>query len=220
MKAAWRTVLFGLAAILAVAGCSSPSPVDPARLGPFFHPRNFTGVPRLPANLRRVVLLPVHGGDLIPRETAEGIDPVLLTALQNQQRFEVVVLSREECEKSFGSPDLSSAAALPHDFLATLGQKFEAQGVMFVDLTTYNAYRPLAIGLRAKLADVSTKNLLWSFDETFSTNDPAVANSLRHFYLHNDRGDVPFDLSTDALQSPARFAAYAADAAFHTIPAP
>lgn len=220
MRSFWSAVWLGLLAAFGGAACSSPGPTDPARLGPFFHPRNFTGAPRLPANLRRVVLLPVHGGDLIPRETAESLDPILLTALQNQQRFEVVVLSREECEKSFGSPDLSSAAALPRDFLATMAQKFDAQAVMFVDLTTYTPYRPLAIGIRAKLADVATKNLIWSFDETFNTNNPAVANSLRHFYVHNDRGDVPFDMSTDALQSPGRFAAYAADAAFHTLPAP
>jgi hypothetical protein len=146
------------------------------------------------------------------------LDPIFSAALQRQQRFEVVELTRDECEKTFGLPDIASAASLPHDFLSILGDKFGAQAVMFVDVTTYQPYRPLGIGIRAKLADVASRRLIWSFDEILSTSQPAVANSLRRYYLENDRGKVPFDLSNDALQSPGRFATYAAGVAFGTLP--
>ena len=45
-----------------------------------------------------------------------------------------------------------------------------------------------------------------------------IVNSVRRFYLKSELGSVPFDLSTDALQSPNRFATYAADAMFRTLP--
>jgi hypothetical protein len=220
MKSHWFAFAGVSAAVWFAGGCSYlplPTP-DPAKTGPFYTPHNFTAERSLPVGLHRVVLLPVHGGELMPRETAEGLDPIFSAALQRQLRFEVVELSRDECEKTFGLPDVSSAASLPHDFLSILGEKYGAQAVMFVDVTTYQAYRPLGIGIRAKLADVATARLIWSYDEIVSTSQPAVANSLRRYYLESDRGKVPFDMSSDALQSPSRFATYAAGVAFGTLP--
>lgn len=202
------------------AGCMHPGPADSSRLGPFYKPKNFTGVPRLPYGLRRVLLLPACAGSLMPPETKESLDPILMTALQRQQRFEVVAISRDELAKTFGFQEVSSAEALPPDFLSTLAQKFDAQGVLFVDITSYFPYGPMTLGLRCKLAEVGAHGLLWSYDEIYSTSNPAVANGLRRFNLHDGRGNLPFDLSGDALSSPGTFADYVADTTFRTLPPP
>jgi hypothetical protein len=204
-------------ALLFAAGCSTPPINDPARAGPFFSPTNFNGEPSL-GGLRRVVLLPVCGGTLAPQETVAGFDPVFVAALQRQNRFEVVSLSREECLRKFHVPEFSSVAALPRDFLASLRRDLAVDAVLFVDLTVFRAYRPLAIGLRAKLATVDGTRLIWTFDTVFSADNPAVANSARHHVLTGDRGDVPTDLSPAVLQSPGHFAGYAATAMFATLP--
>jgi hypothetical protein len=212
-------VLLPLAAVL--AGCASHPPIiDPARRGPFFVPHNVAADASMPVGIHRVVLLPVHGAPYADPEACESLDPVFAAALVHQMRFEVTTVSREECAKSFGLPDIDSTSALPHDFLALLGQKFGAQAVLFVDLTAYGPYRPLTLGIRAKLATVADRRIVWSFDEIFDANQPTVTNAVRHFYLHDEMGDVPFDRSSDALSSPSRFAAYAADTVFHTLPQP
>jgi hypothetical protein len=209
----------GLALALAIGGCQSkPAMTDPARRGPFFTPHNYLGDQRMPDSLQRVVILPVHGGEFAPPETVEALDPVFATALERQMRFEVVTITREEFQKSFGVPDLSSTDALPHDFLQVLGQKYAADAVLFIDLTAFHGYRPLTLGVRAKLVAIDSRRLVWAFDEIFSASDPAVANSARHFYAHNELGSVPYDLTPGALQSPDRFSAYAADTAFRTLP--
>jgi hypothetical protein len=59
---------------------------------------------------------------------------------------------------------------------------------------------------------------VWTFDNVFSADDPAVANSARHHFLGADRGGVPADLTPGVLQSPARFAEYAADTMFASLP--
>jgi hypothetical protein len=207
-------------AAFALAGCSTVHPgiADPARTGPFFAPHNYVGAARMPASVRRVVLLPVHGGAFATAEMSESLDPVFASALEKQLRFEVVTLSRDECEKSFGVPDISSASALPHDFLQIVGEKCGAQAVLFVDITAYRAYRPLTLGIRAKLASVADRSLIWTFDDLFSTTAPAVVNSVRRFYSPDEFGAVPFDLSPDALSSPGRFAGYVSDAVFKTLP--
>lgn len=214
------SILKGLTLLLVLglfSGCETTSIRDPARAGPFFNPTNHKGEPSL-GGLRRVVLLPLFGGDIATAESVTALDSVLLTELQQQQRFEVIFLSREDCRRRFRVSEVSSVAALPHDFFAVLRRDFAADGVIFVDLTVFRPYRPLAIGLRAKLATLEGGRLVWTFDNVFSTADPAVANSARRHFLKTDRGEVPADLSSSVLQSPARFGSYVAAATFSTLP--
>lgn len=218
-NASWLAL--GIGCVLGMTACSTVSrqlPGNPAKYGPVFTPHNTYGEKRLPRTLHRVVILPVHGGPFVPREISEALDAVFAAALEKQTRFEVVTLTREQCQLSFGLSDIGSADVLPHDFLSILGQKFGAEGVIFVDITAYQGYRPLLIGIRSKLANVADRRLVWSFDEEFSVLDPSVANGARRYYIGNADGPVPYDPTEGVLQSPTRFAAYAADAVFKTLP--
>jgi len=209
-------VAVATALLASFAGCMHPGPYDAARAGPFFAPANHFGEPSL-GGIRRVVVLPVWAGSTAPAETANGIDPTVVAALQLAQRFEVVALSREDALRRFRTDAISSASALPHDLLTSLRREFAADAVLFVDLTVYNAYRPLAIGLRAKLATIDGTRLVWTFDNVFSADDPKVANAARHHFLDSDRR-VPADMTHGVLQSPSRFATYACAAMFATLP--
>jgi len=214
-----RRVFCGIALLL-VAGCES-QPVALLHKGKekqYFTPTNFSGDSRLPVNLHRVVMLPVYGGTVIPAETASSIEEVFVAELQKTLRFEVVRLSRTDCLRRFGAPEFSSVGVLPHDFLAILGREHAADAVMFVDITSYRGYRPLVLGVRAKLATVEQTRLLWSFDEVFSADDPLVGNSVRHFYGSADPSGIPIKTSQGALQSPGKFAAYVGAATFDTLP--
>ncbi len=204
------------AALALTAGCMHPGPQDPARVGPFFTPANHVGEPSL-GGLRRVVLLPLWCGPTTPSDSAAALDEVVVAALQAENRFEVVALSREECRRRFRVEALASSAALPVDLLPALKREFGADAVLFVDLTVFHAYKPLALGFRAKLAAIDGSRLIWSFDNTFSAEDPLVANSARHHFIDRDRS-VPADLTPAVLQSPSRFATYATAAMFATLP--
>jgi len=222
MKLLLRLSLLGLAAG-GLSGCatltgSRRSDSGGAAPAASFHPRNFFGEDVLPRSVRRVVVLPVHGGSFVPPETCEYLDPIFSTALEQQERFEVVTLSREECGKSFGASDFASTDALPADFLARLGSEYGAQAVMFVDITSFDPYRPLTLGIRAKLAVVADRRLIWSFDDVYCCLNPGVVGGLKQFYSRNTLPGAPVDLSSDNLVSPRRFALYAADTTFATLP--
>jgi len=202
-----------------LAGCASVQQLDTgAYTGPFFTPKNFAGDPTMPSAVRRVVLLPVSGSAVAGPESVAALDPVVLAALQRQARFEVVRLSREECRSRFGAPEFSSSAALPPDFLSRIAQAYAADAVLFVDLTAYQPYRPLSVGFRAKLATARYVRLVWTFDEVFSAANPEVVNSIRHQVLTAAPADPPMDRTFATLQSPSRFAAFAADIMFRTLP--
>ncbi len=209
--------LLGLVGGLLMGGCAGTDVLDPVHRGPFFVPKNQTGESSM-GNVRRVLLLPVCGGSVASPEVAAGLDAVFATALQGENRFEVITLSREDCQRRFQAAEFCSAGALPHGFLGRLRQEFAADAVLLVDLTVFDAYRPIVVGLRAKLAAIDGSRLIWSFDNVFAADDPAVANSARRHYLTGDRGGLPLDLTPGVLQSPGRFAGFAAAMMFATLP--
>ncbi len=200
-----------------LAGCMSPAINDPARVGPFFEPKNVAHDPTL-GGIRRVVLLPVYGGSTASEESVVSMDPLFRQALQQQNRFEIVTLSRSDCQRRFGTTAIASTSPLPHDFFATLRQVYAADAVMFVDITVYHPYHPLALGIRSKLASVANMRLVWTFDNVYSADNPLVASGARHYFLESEHQDVPGDLTPAVLESPGRFAAYAAYTTFATLP--
>ena len=208
-----------LSSALLLGGCMIPPSDDAARIGPFFAPSNYTGGPQLPATLRRVVLLPIAGGTVAPAESVAALDPVFTAQLQRQNRFEIVTLTRAECLQRFQAEEFPSAGALPATLLNRLQREFGADGVMFIDLTVFKPYRPLAIGVRAKLATVEDPaRLVWTFDDVYSAAEAPVANSARAHFLESDGGRIPADLTPSVLQSPGRFATYVASSVFSTLP--
>lgn len=208
-----------VALLALVAGCMVPPIDDPARTGPYYNPVNHAGDAQLPATLRRIVLLPSAGGSIAPPESVIALDAVFLTELQKQNRFEIVTLTRAECQRRFHVEEFLSTAALPADFMGVLRREFAADAVIFIDVTVFKPYRPLAIGVRAKLATLGDDvRLLWTFDNIFSAADPTVANAARHHFVDSDRRGVPADLTQGVLQSPSRFAGYVAAKMFETLP--
>jgi hypothetical protein len=103
--------------------------------------------------------------------------------------------------------------------LTRLQREFAADAVMFIDLTVFKPYRPLALGVRAKLATIEENvRLIWTFDNVYAAADPAVANSARAHFIDSDGGRIPADLTPSVLQSPTRFASYVAASMFSTLP--
>jgi len=211
-------LLAGLLTALLLAGCeTAPDLSDPVRFGPYYTPKNFRGEARLPAEIRRVLVLPVAVGNLAPEETAETLDRVVAAALQAQQRFEVVAFTRAEALRLLGQREVSSTTALPHGMIEQLTSRYAVDAILFTDVTVFQPYRPQALGLRSKLATVRDVRIIWNFDEIVSASDPAVANSARREAL-KAKGTEPIDRSPATLLSPSRFAAFAADAMFRTLP--
>lgn len=213
----WFSSAFICGASALFVSCATPPLDDPARIGPFFEPKNVSKDPTLGA-IRRVVLVPIWAGAGIAEESVADLDAVFRQALQDQNRFEIVTLSRADCQRRFGVSSLSSAGALPHDFFPMVKRLYAADAVMFIDLTVFRAYHPLALGIRGRLAVVNNLRLVWSFDNVFSADDPTVSAAARNFYLKSNPQGVPADLTPSVLHSPSRFAAYAANTTFSTLP--
>jgi hypothetical protein len=179
---------------------------------------NHAGDRALPPGLRRVVLLPVAGGSIVTAESTAMLDPVAAAVLEEQNRFEVVPMTRDECSRHFHVEEVSSVSALPPNLMEVIRREYNADAVLLVDVTVYSAYQPLAIGLRAKLAMADDARLVWTFDNVFSSDNASVAASATKYLRSREQAGLPADISTMSLESPTRFATYAAAAMFATLP--
>jgi len=217
-----RTVIEALAigiVSLALAGCETPPRIDHARTGPYFVPANVRGVDRLPATVRRIAILPVAGLPSIPEQNLARLDESFSAELNRSARAETVAIPRDLLMRLAGSRQLSSTDVLPHNFFPRLKGSTSADAVLFVDLTAYSPYPPLKLGVRSKLVDISTGEILWAFDNLFDANEASVVNSARRHYLDSNPSSVGTgDLSSTVLQNPTRFGNYAAHATFVTLP--
>jgi hypothetical protein len=208
----------GIFAALA-SGCSTmPTMGHTSAKAAAFTPTNHTGDAKLPAGLRRVVVLPLAGGTVASPESVSALDPVIISALQLQNRFEVVPLTREECHRYFQTNEISSVSEIPANLMSVLQREYAADAVLFIDLTVYRAYHPLEVGLRAKLATIESAHLVWTFDNVFSADDPSVASSAVQYLKTRDQNGLPSDMIAVDLESPVRFATYASAAMFATLP--
>lgn len=209
--------LVSTGALALLAGCASLDADWDRPVGKSYRPANHVADGPIPAGLRRVAILPLHGGAWSPADLAP-LEAAIAAELGKIERFEVVSADRAYLASRFGRGAFESSAALPGDFLAVLGAEQAADAVLFVDLTHYSPYQPIALGVRAKLVGVAGGRVLWSFDSIFDAAQPDVAVAARRYHLDRSRPAHPLENTSGILQSPARFAKYVAFAMFETLP--
>lgn len=175
---------------------------------------------RLPQDVRRVAVLPltVAEPDLTAEIGRDDLEPVISAELRRANVFEVVVVSREQLRGLTGRTEWTAKDKLPLEFFERLRAATGCDAVMFCQMVHYRPYAPIAVGWDIKLVDSRKPQILWAIDEVFSAGDGATARAARHYYAeHIQTSDAVTD-SWSILQSPRRFAQYAANAVFATLP--
>ena len=124
-----------------------------------FYPTNLYPAERLPANFSRVAVLPCYFADE-DSPLLDYVDEVFHQELSKQRLFETVRVSPEQMKALFGKKRVSSSGQLPETLLADIETATGANGILFVDLDSYRAYKPLALGIRAKLVDAKRADFL------------------------------------------------------------
>jgi hypothetical protein len=146
------------------------------------------------------------------------VDFALNAELSKKAVFEVVPINRLEMETLVDRREISSVERVPGDLFRKLRDQYGVDGVMFNDLTQYSPYRPVALGMRSKLVDVESGNILWASDITMDSGNTNVAASARAYQkvLGRDNFPVESDGGT-VLMSPRLFAHFAAYSNFASL---
>ncbi len=203
----------------ALSGCKSANALNSkfdTTVGKKHTITNVHEVKTFPAHLRRVALLPLYKGryDHIDMTV---IEENFIQELGKLNLFELVPIQPEEMRELFGVERYSSVEILPTKLLSKLHEVYAIDGVMLLDMTYFNAYQPVGMGVRAKLLDGHTGELVWAADEVFDASNPAVSNAARKYFQTKSTTEYPLQRTTTVLHSTARFSKYVAYALFDTI---
>jgi hypothetical protein len=211
----WLAALAGVGLALANAGCQlgkkSISFVAPPP------PQNYFSGEPIGIPIRRVALLPIYN-DKYPQEELRLLDSAFNAELTKKSIFEVVPVSRASMESFFGQRQLESVENLPPNLLAKLRERYGVDGIVFTDITHYSPYRPLAVGVRAKLVDANSGEIRWAFDYIFDSGNPAVAQAAKLYQQRYNLDSLP--LPSDGgtvLISPTRFAKFVANQTYVSL---
>jgi hypothetical protein len=212
--------VLALVSILGLGGCKSIPRPDGSVVGPFHAPKNIRATPSLPHSVARVVVLPVAGPEAVSHETLDAIGAAFHAEFTRAARAELIVLDGVRLQRLAGEPRVRATEPLPDRFLTRLRESSTADAVLFLEVTSYRAYPPLALGIRGRLVTTDTQETLWACDELFDASLAAVRNSARrHAASPAPQPGSPGDLTYTVLQNPDRFAAYVAAVLLRTLPA-
>lgn len=170
----------------------------------------------MPSHLGRVAVLPLFQGRY-EHIDMEELRENFLQEIIKRNVFEVVAVSPEAMQEMFGQRSYSSVEYLPTRLLAKLHHAYAIDGVMLIDVSFFRAYQPVGLGVRAKLLDGHTGEIVWAVDEMFDAANPAVSNAARKYFQTESVNPYPLQQTQTVLHSPARFSKYVADAVFGTI---
>jgi hypothetical protein len=215
-----RTAAALLAALLFCAGCKTFR-VSDVVTGLNHHPDNvYRSLDELPVTLRRVAVLPATcDTDASEMEAGRSmLEPVIREEFSKTLKFEVIPVSPEKLRALTGRVAWRAEEVLPTELLRTLREELECDAVLFVRLTQFRAYPPLAVGLSLKLVDVDRTELVWVLDEQFDASEPSVVNGARRFQQERELLPAQLADSRSILNSPGVFGRYAANIAFRTLP--
>jgi hypothetical protein len=220
LKLPWPPVALLAVAATMFTGCQTPSVVAVHLSSPYQPDNVFQAANQLPADLKRVAVLPVacdeQQTDLASGREALG--PTLLAELTKTKRFEVVPVSPDELQHLSGQPELTAGQTLPPNFLDALQKKYGCDAVLFPELTDYRAYPPLAIGWRLTLVYVNQKKVVWESDEHFDAGEPSVIAAAEHYQQHQQRQLGDDTVSWLAVNSPRWFGQYSLASLVNTLP--
>ncbi|MBT3635993.1 MAG: hypothetical protein HN531_03570 [Opitutae bacterium] len=121
-------------------------------------------------------------------------------------------------KEHFGIERVDSSKPLPENFLRKLEELTAANGVLFVDLDSYRPYRPLALGVRAKLVDLKSGEYMWAIDETFDSGHASVIAGANVFQKSSQVRAISSKTAGSTLHSPRIFSKYVASTCFSTMP--
>lgn len=215
MRKLFPAVLAGALLSVMLSGCQTGKKgatfVKPAP------PQNYFSGEPIGIPIRRVALLPIYN-DKYPAEQLRLLDSAFNAELTKKSIFEVVTVSRSSMENFFGQRQLASVEDLPANLLQKLRERYGVDGIVFTDITHYSPYRPMAIGVRAKLVDATSGEIRWAFDHIFDSGNPAIAEAAKIYQKQYNLDSLP--LPSDGgtvLLSPTRFAKFVANQTYVSL---
>jgi len=214
----WPLALVCFLTLWGVVGCSTiKERITPVSV-PEYTPTNIYKAD-LPVEFIRVALLPMNlQGDFGQKAALDSIEGALQAELIKAKRFEVVTISKDELEQICGEESLSSQQKWPYELKKALEER-QVDGVMLIELTHLRGYQPVALGLKMRLVSLQEGKTYWAVDELLDSANPMIYQGALNYDNGMRMGKTSESKTIAFMQtSPTRFAHYAGELLFKTLP--
>jgi hypothetical protein len=149
---------------------------------------------------------------------ANSLRYTAVTQATRTNLFEVIQINPDDLARHTGRFEFNSTEELPANLLQVIKQVYAADAILFTDITHYDAYQPIKMGIRSKLIKLSDSQAIWAFDDYFDTGDPRITAAALHFEENNNKQAYPYKKESIILQSPNQFSAFVFATAYATMP--
>ena len=169
------TFAITLISIVIICGCSVTMP-EKAEINPL----RFYRYPNANmSKIGRVVILELDN-ESANQNLGSDITIALAEEIQKKQIFGLDTLTKSN--PKWRSIDIDQDKPITAEQLLDIHSKFNADAVLFGQVTHYRPYPRNSIGLKLKLLDCQTGQMLWAIDQVWDSTDVAIENRIQSFF--------------------------------------
>ena len=130
--------------------------------------------------VRRVLLLPFEYN--VDREAViDEVTEAFSVELRKIGSFEVIVPTGNKAT-IIPEHDIWSKGSVNVNTLVALRKKYDADAIIFGNITHYRPYEPLLLGVKVGMISTDTGSVVWSADGVFDSNENEVAELVKQYF--------------------------------------
>jgi len=177
----WGYILAVIGCCL-ISGCAYVQERVVTGLGPRHNTANFYRYPDFyDLDIKKVAVVGFQNSTDIP-DIEDKVQEVFLLELKKAQRFEIVY--NLEIDKALENERFITKGDFSNEDLIEIAKKFHVDAIILAQITQYRPYQPLVLGIKIKMIQTITGEIIWFLDEVYDSSLFGVANSAKEYYFN------------------------------------
>jgi hypothetical protein len=160
------------------------------------------------SSVKSVCLLELQNKTTYP-QISEDVTESLYQSLQKKQRFTLSLL--KQTDAAWKTVEVRPDSAYTLEELMAAHKLLGSDALLMGTVTSYSPYPRMAMGLRLKLVDLRTGQLVWSIEQMWDTADKATEERIKKYFdkqLRSDFSPIGEQLATLSPINFVRFITY------------
>jgi hypothetical protein len=154
------------------------------------------------SNLGRIAIVELQNDSSYPQVSSDITD-ALFQSLQKKQIFGLtIVRQRDPLWKSL---QLEPDTTYTLDQMAAVRQTLKCDGVLIGTITEFKPYPHMSVGLRLKLIDLTTGDLLWALEQVWNSSDKITEQKIKKYFKETKSASAADSNERIAAISPLEF---------------
>lgn len=157
------------------------------------------------SNMGRIAIVELQNDSSYPQMSSD-ITEALFQSLQKKQVFGLtIVRQRDPLWKSL---QLEPDTTYTLEQMASVRQTLKCDGVLIGTITEFEPYPHTAVGLRLKLIDLTSGELLWAIEQVWNSSDKVTEKRIKKYLAETKSSAANDSNERIAAISPLEFMKY------------